>query len=84
MTVADWLTRLDLGQYAQAFASNDIDLALAATLNDADLKEIGVASLGHWRKLLAAAAALTAELPAPHIKPHCCRPAKALSAARSM
>jgi SAM domain (Sterile alpha motif) len=36
MSVADWLKRLDLGQYAQAFADNDIDLALAATLTDAD------------------------------------------------
>ena len=61
MSVADWLKGLDLGQYAQAFADNDIDLALAATLTDADLKEIGVASLGHRRKLLAAAAALTAK-----------------------
>ena len=65
MSVADWLKGFDLGQYAQAFADNDIDLALAATLTDADLKEIGVASLGHRRKLLAAAAALTAEPPAP-------------------
>ena len=65
MSVADWLKGLDLGQYAQAFADNDIDLALAATLTDADLKEIGVASLGHRRKLLAAAAALTAKPPAP-------------------
>jgi len=65
MSVADWLKRLDLGQYAQAFADNDIDLALAATLTDADLKEIGVASLGHRRKLLAAAAAVTAKPSAP-------------------
>ena len=43
MSVADWLKGLDLGRYAQAFADNDIDLALAATLTDADLKEIGVA-----------------------------------------
>src|SRR6202034_4221715 len=69
MSVADWLKGLDLGQYAQAFAHNDIDLALAATLTDADLKEIGVASLGHRRKLLAAAAALTAKPPAPQPPP---------------
>src|SRR6202161_3761138 len=69
MSVADWLKGLDLGQYAQAFADNDIDLALAATLTDADLKEIGVASLGHRRKLLAAAAALTAKPPAPQPTP---------------
>src|SRR5271156_2244657 len=69
MSVADWLKGLDLGQYAQAFADNDIDLALAGTLTDADLKEIGVASLGHRRKLLAAAAALTAKPPAPQPTP---------------
>src|SRR5271170_5279821 len=69
MSVADWLKGLDLGQYAQAFADNDIDLALAATLTDADLKEIGVASLGHRRKLLAATAALTAKPPAPQPTP---------------
>ena len=65
MNVADWLKGLDLGQYAQAFADNDIDLELARTLTDADLKEIGVASLGHRRKLLAAAAALSVRAPAP-------------------
>ena len=69
MSVADWLKGLDLGQYAQAFADNDIDLALAATLTDAYLKEIGVASLGHRRKLLAAAAALTAKPPATQPTP---------------
>ena len=69
MSVADWLKGLDLGRYAQAFADNDIDLALAATLADADLKEIGVASLGHRRKLFAAAAALTAKPPAPRPMP---------------
>src|SRR5271167_4239798 len=61
MSVADWLNGLDLGQYAQVFADNDIDLDLLRTLSDADLKEIGVISLGHRRKLLAAAAALTAK-----------------------
>ena len=65
MNVADWLKGLDLGQYAQAFADNDIDLELARTLTDADLKEIGVASLGHRRKLLAAAATLSAPAPTP-------------------
>jgi class 3 adenylate cyclase/predicted ATPase len=69
MSVADWLKGLDLGQYAQAFADNDINLALAATLTDADLKEIGVASLGHRRKLLAAAAALAAKPLAPQPTP---------------
>ena len=52
--IADWLQNLDLGQYAQRFAENDIDFAILADLTDQDLKEIGVTSLGHRRQLLRA------------------------------
>ncbi|MGB9267635.1 MAG: adenylate/guanylate cyclase domain-containing protein, partial [Pseudolabrys sp.] len=52
--IADWLQNLDLGQYAQRFAENDINFAILADLTDQDLKEIGVASLGHRRQLLRA------------------------------
>ena len=52
---ADWLERLGLGQYAQRFAENDIDFALFTKLTDADLKELGVISLGHRKRLLEAA-----------------------------
>jgi SAM domain (Sterile alpha motif) len=52
--VADWLDKLGLGQYAQRFAENDADFALLAKLNDADLKEPGVTSLGHRKRLLEA------------------------------
>jgi SAM domain (Sterile alpha motif) len=45
--VADWLETLGLGQYAQRFAENDIDFALLTKLTDANLKELGVTSLGH-------------------------------------
>ncbi|MEX2276169.1 MAG: adenylate/guanylate cyclase domain-containing protein [Cucumibacter sp.] len=58
MDVKAWLDSLDLGQYAAAFAGNDIDAASIGALSDSDLKEIGVASLGHRRKLLAAIKAL--------------------------
>jgi class 3 adenylate cyclase/predicted ATPase len=50
--VADWLEKLGLGQYAQRFAENDIDFALLTKLTDADLKELGVTSLGHRKRLL--------------------------------
>lgn len=53
-----WLRALGLEQYGPAFAAHAIDLALLPQLTDADLKEIGVAALGHRKKLLAAAAAL--------------------------
>ncbi len=54
MDVAAWLAELGLGQYAPAFAENDIDFAVLAQLTDADLRELGVSSLGHRKRLLAA------------------------------
>ena len=55
--IADWLEKLNLGQYAQRFAENDIDVSVLRHLTDADLEKIGV-SLGHRRKMLAAIAEL--------------------------
>ena len=52
--IADWLQGLGLGQYAKAFAENDISFAVLPDLTDQDLKELGVASLGHRRQLLRA------------------------------
>jgi SAM domain (Sterile alpha motif) len=51
--IADWLAKLDLGQYAQRFAENAIDVSLLHYLTDEDLKELGL-PLGHRRKVLAA------------------------------
>jgi class 3 adenylate cyclase len=56
--VCAWLEDHGLGQYAEAFASNDVDAEVLRTLTGDDLKELGVASLGHRKKLLAAIAAL--------------------------
>ena len=52
--IADWLEKLGLGQYVQRFADNDVNFAILPDLTDQDLKEIGVASLGHRRQLLRA------------------------------
>ena len=52
--VSEWLGLLGLERYASNFADNDIDLQLLSELSDADLKEIGIASLGHRKKLLTA------------------------------
>jgi hypothetical protein len=60
--IADWLQKLGLGQYAQRFAENDINFAILPHLTDQDLKELGVASLGHRRQLLLAIADLTLQL----------------------
>ena len=56
--IADWLRRIGLEQYAQRFAENDIDFSILNDLTDQDLEKIGVASLGHRRKLLRAIATL--------------------------
>jgi hypothetical protein len=52
--IADWLQKLGLGQYAQRFAENDVSFSILPDLTDQDLKELGVASLGHRRQLLRA------------------------------
>ena len=56
--IADWLEKLGLGQYAERFAENDIDVSVLPYLTDTDLEKIGV-SLGHRRKILAAIAELS-------------------------
>jgi predicted ATPase/class 3 adenylate cyclase len=60
MDVAAWLCGLGLGQYEQAFRENDIDAEVLMDLTAEDLIGLGVASIGHRRKLLAAIAALRA------------------------
>jgi class 3 adenylate cyclase len=67
--VTDWLERLGMSEYAQRFADNDIDFSILGDLTDQDLKGLGVASLGHRRKIFRAIAELdrsgaTAVLPA--------------------
>ncbi|UWU77877.1 AAA family ATPase [Bradyrhizobium huanghuaihaiense] len=58
MDVTAWLCGLGLGQYEQAFRENDIDAEVLMDLTAEDLIGLGVASIGHRRKLLAAIAAL--------------------------
>jgi class 3 adenylate cyclase len=61
MDVLGWLRNMGLEQYEAIFRDNDIDASLLLSLTNEDLKEIGVASLGHRRKLLEAIAVLRAE-----------------------
>ncbi|RRH90953.1 adenylate cyclase [Mesorhizobium tamadayense] len=58
MDVGAWLRDQKLGQYEEAFRQNDIDDEVLRDLSAEDLIGLGVASLGHRRKLLAAIAAL--------------------------
>jgi class 3 adenylate cyclase/predicted ATPase len=59
MDVGDWLRRIGFGQYEAAFRDKEIDHQVLPQLTGDDLKELGVASVGHRRKLLTAIAALT-------------------------
>jgi class 3 adenylate cyclase/predicted ATPase len=63
MDVVAWLRGLGLEQYAPAFRDNDVDGEVLPELTSDDLISIGVTSVGHRRKLLAAIASLGA---APH------------------
>jgi class 3 adenylate cyclase len=63
MDVAAWLSGLGLEQYAPAFRDNDVDGTVLPELTADDLISIGVTSVGHRRKLLAAIAALGTEPP---------------------
>ena len=76
MDVAEWLRGLGLEQYAPAFRDNDIDGEVLRRLTAEDLRELGVTSIGHRRRLVDAIAALgdlqraaeasPAHSPAPH------------------
>ena len=61
MDVAEWLRELRLEQYIQAFDDNDVDAVTLRKLAEADLTEIGVKSVGHRRRLMAAIAELGRE-----------------------
>jgi len=58
MNVPGWLKNLGLEQYEAVFRENDIDGSVLSSLTNEDLKDIGVASVGHRRKLLDAIAKL--------------------------
>ena len=61
MDVGSWLQSLGLEKYERAFRENDVDAEVLAHLTADDLISIGVASVGHRRKLLAAIGALATD-----------------------
>jgi hypothetical protein len=65
LDIGTWLRGLGLGQYEAAFRDNDVDAEVLPELTAEDLISIGVTSVGHRRKLLAAIAALNAKPPPP-------------------
>ena len=58
MDVVAWLRGLGLEQYAQLFRDNDIDGEILCGMTADDLKELGISSFGHRRRLLNAITAL--------------------------
>src|SRR5271166_4730607 len=65
MDIAAWLRCLGLEEYEPAFRDNAIDGAVLPRLTSDDLRDIGVAQVGHRRKLLDAIAALGVPAPGP-------------------
>jgi len=63
MDIEAWLQGLGLERYVSAFRDNEIDGEVLPKLTSEDLREIGVAAVGHRRKLLDAITALTASAP---------------------
>src|SRR5436309_3779013 len=61
MDLGGWLRSLGLGQYEAAFRENAIDDTVLPNLTAEDLKDLGVAIVGHRRKLLDAIAAMRAD-----------------------
>src|SRR5258708_3708177 len=53
--IAEWLASIGLGEYAQRFGDNAIDLSVVRDLTEQDLKDLGVLR-GHRRKMLRAIA----------------------------
>src|SRR5260370_2348846 len=49
--IAEWLASIGLGEYAQRFDENAIDLSVVRDLTEQDLKDIGVV-LGHRRRMM--------------------------------
>jgi class 3 adenylate cyclase len=56
--VGEWLKSLGLGQYEAAFRENDVDAEVLPRLTGDDLKDLGIPSVGHRRRLLDAIAKL--------------------------
>jgi class 3 adenylate cyclase/tetratricopeptide (TPR) repeat protein len=58
--ISAWLDGLGLGQYAPAFEENAVDPGILPELTDTDLKDLGVAALGHRKIILKAVRSLQA------------------------
>ncbi len=71
MDIGEWLRGLGLEQYQAAFRENEIDGGNLPKLTAEEPKDLGVAIVGHRRKILTAIAELTGSsaTPAPVAPP---------------
>ena len=69
MEIRAWLRDLGLERYEEAFQENEIDAKILPKLTAEDLKDIGVTTVGHRRKLLEAIASLAEPAVAPQAEP---------------
>jgi class 3 adenylate cyclase/tetratricopeptide (TPR) repeat protein len=60
MDMGEWLRSIDLGQYEATFRDNEIDDEIVRSLTADDLKDLGIALVGHRRRILTAIAELSA------------------------
>jgi class 3 adenylate cyclase len=58
--IRKWLEAIGLGQYADAFETNDIDMDLLRQIDDQALRDLGMTSAGHRLRIRNAIAKLTA------------------------
>jgi len=73
--IGGWLRSLGLGGYEAAFRDNDIDGQVLPELTAEDLIGLGITSIGHRRKLLAAIARLRDTPPLTEVAPPSLEPA---------
>jgi hypothetical protein len=81
MDVAAWLSGLGLEQYVELFRENDIDGEILCGMTAEDLKELGISSFGHRRRLLNAIAALGGEPPTSDVAQSAASPTSAPTSA---
>jgi class 3 adenylate cyclase/predicted ATPase len=67
LDIDSWLGGIGFAQYTEMFRANDIDIELLGRLTNDDLKDMGVVSLGHRKKLLEAIADLGSAPAAPPV-----------------
>ncbi|MDP6934150.1 MAG: hypothetical protein QGG40_14590, partial [Myxococcota bacterium] len=73
-TLGSFLEDAGFSQYLECFRENDITVELLKELSNADLKDMGVSSLGHRKGLLAAIETMAVDPPKPGSTPTAGRP----------